>query len=77
MSEPALLTSPRAERLRALCAQLECLPEGSTDNDVNTLVDEVYAISGAILANPAPGLAGLPLAQMSTDEMHQLRRYLS
>ena len=59
MSDATPLTSPRAERLRALCAQLDNLPEGYTDEDVNKICQEVFIISNDIMAAPSPGLAGL------------------
>lgn len=53
------LTSPRAERLRALYAQLDNLPEDSTDDDVNRICHEVYAISDDIMTSPAADFVGL------------------
>lgn len=52
-------SSHRAERLRVLCAQLDNLPEGTTDDDVNTICREVFIISNDIMAAPSPGFVGL------------------
>ena len=53
------LSSHRAERLRALCAQLDNLPEDCTDEEVNKICQEVFIISNDIMAAPSPGLVGL------------------